>query len=142
MIAQRQPKQTAGDEKRARAIVRERDGGVCVRCRRPGRVVHWDHRQNRSQLGRWEAANGQELCGPSTGDIGCHEWKGRNPVEAAAEGWGVPADEDPHTYPARRWTRGRYGVLRLVWVIYNNAGSWVEISDQEARERIKRGPHA
>jgi len=139
VIAQRAPKQTSGDERRARAIVNERDEGRCVRCRRVGRGTHWDHRQNRSQLGRWEAANGQLLCGPSTGDPGCHEWKTKNGRAAALEGWAVPADEDPHTYPARRWAVGKYGVLHLIWVLYNNAGSWVEITDEEARERIEKG---
>lgn len=139
MIAPRPLKQTAADERRARAIVTDRDGGVCVKCHRshPSRGVNWDHRKNKGQGGLWAASNGQLLCG--SGTTGCHGWKTQNPAEAAAEGWAVPAWADPLTYPGRRYMRGLHGVLHLVWVLYRDDGQWEEITAENAERRIREG---
>lgn len=139
MIAPRAPKQTAADERRARAIVTERDGGACVKCHRahPVHGVNWDHRKNRGQGGLWAASNGQLLCG--SGTTGCHGWKTQNPAAAAAEGWAVPAWADPLTYPARRYVEGLYGILRLQWVLYRDDGQWEEITVENAERRIREG---
>lgn len=133
MIGPKVEKQTAGDEKRAREVVRGRDGGRCVRCRRYG-PANWDHRRNKSQGGLWAPSNGQLLCG--SGTTGCHGWKTANPREAIAEGWAVPGWADPLVWPARRWVDSSVGTLTKVWVLYDDRGGFRRISDDEAARRL------
>lgn len=126
MIGPKTPKQTPADERRARAAVKERDQGLCVRCGRPGN--NWDHRKNRSQGGRWEATNGQTLCG--SGTTGCHGWRTQNPAPALLEGFAVPSWERPELWPA--W---RFDVQS--WVLYFDAPDedgrwWREITQATA----------
>lgn len=137
MITQRPTKQTAADERKARALVTERDSGVCVKCGRvhPIHGVNWDHRKNRSQGGRWEASNGQLLCG--SGTTGCHGWVTSHPKEALAEGWTVPGWADPRVWPARRWAADSWGIRRAVWVLYDNHGGFTVISDEDAARRME-----
>ena len=120
----------------AREVVGYRDEGVCVNCRRVDPVfgVNWDHRKNRSQGGTWEPANGQLLCG--SGTTGCHGYFTSHPQEAFATGYAVPGWAEPTEYPARRWVYGGY-VLKQVWVLYDNAGQWTQIDDDEAQARIE-----
>jgi len=139
VIAPKPPKQTAADERRARALVKRRDGGLCVKCRRvhPLHGVNWDHRKNKGQGGLWAASNGQLLCG--SGTTGCHGWKTQNPAQAAAEGWAVPAWADPLTYPARRWLPSGLGTVRLAWVLLRDDGTFDEITEEDALRRIELG---
>lgn len=140
MIGPKQEKQlSAAAERRGRNIVKKRDRGVCVKCRRVDPVwgVNHDHRLNRSQGGDWSPANGQLLCG--SGTTGCHGWVTTNPEVACAEGWAVPGWADPATYPGRRWVRTRFGTLVLVWVLYRDDGTWAQITDSDARRRIEEG---
>jgi hypothetical protein len=134
VISPKQGKQTGGDERRARALVQERDGGVCVRCRRQGLHVNWDHRLNRSQSGRWAASNGQLLCG--SGTTGCHGEITGNPHAAIVQGWAVPGWADPAEYPAARWVDTGFGTVRLGWVLYDDDGGWTEIEEHEAHLRM------
>ena len=75
------------------AIVAERSGGVCERCReRPAQQMH--HRCSRQAGGskhtRWInlPSNVVHLCGTSAD--GCHGWATTRPLEARASGWVVP----------------------------------------------------
>lgn len=135
MIAPKLEKQTKADERVARALVTLRDEGMCVRCRRVGAVTNFDHRKNRSQGGRWSAANGQTLCG--TGTTGCHGFVTSHPALAYVEGWGVPGWADPTSYPAARYLPTKHGTVRAAFVLYDDDGGWVEITEQEARERME-----
>lgn len=126
MIGPKLPKQTAADERRARAAVKERDQGICVRCGRPGN--NWDHRKNRSQGGRWEASNGQTLCG--SGTTGCHGWRTLNPAAAVLEGFAVPGWGRPEWWPA-------YRADVRSWVLYVDVPDsfgrwWTEITHATA----------
>jgi hypothetical protein len=133
MIGPKVEKQTGRDERRAREVVRGRDDGRCVRCRRHG-PANWDHRKNASQGGLWAPSNGQLLCG--SGTTGCHGWKTANPREAIAEGWAVPGWADPLVWPARRWVDSSIGTLKKVWVLYDDRGGFKQISDDEAARRL------
>jgi hypothetical protein len=133
MIGPKVPRQTSGDERRAREVVRGRDDGRCVRCRRHG-PANWDHRKNASQGGLWAPSNGQLLCG--SGTTGCHGWKTSNPAEAIAEGWAVPGWADPLVWPARRWVATSLGTLKKVWVLYDDRGGFKQITDDEAARRL------
>lgn len=110
-----------------REIVKLRDAGVCVRCRRvhPLFGVNHDHRRNRSQGGDWSPSNGQLLCG--SGTTGCHGYVTEHPREAVADGWAVPGWADWREWPARRWLPASNGTLRLGWVLYDDVGGWVQI---------------
>lgn len=131
MIAPKVAKQTAAEETWAYQKATERDHGCCVRCGAFG--VQRDHRKNRSQTGRTTPGQLQCLCFSAFGREGCHEWKGKHPKLAAAEGWAVPGwVEDPLTYPARR----RISPRELIWVIYDDLGGWRRITDDEALARI------
>jgi hypothetical protein len=130
MIGPKVEKQTAAEEKRAYEIATRRDRAVCQRCRRVGRVAQRDHRRNRSQGGLTTAANLQLLC------VECHAWKGANPREAVAEGWAVPGWADPLVWPARRWVDAGLGILKRVWVLYDDRGGWAQITDEEAARRM------
>ena len=133
MIGQRRVKLTPAQEKQAYALATERDGGVCVRCRRGGHTQR-DHRQNR-QPGNTTLANLQLLCGTV-----CHPWKTTNPREAILAGWGVPRHTTarPSDWPARRWFPNAKGTLELGWVLYFDAPRldlwWQRITDADADE--------
>ncbi|WP_242089205.1 HNH endonuclease [Curtobacterium sp. DN_7.5] len=129
MIGPKTSAPTAAEESRAYALVTERDEERCQRCHRGG-VAQRDHRKNRSQGGRTAASNLHLLC-PD-----CHLWKTDHPVEAAHDGWGVPGWADPATFPARRWLRTELGTLRQAWVLYDDVGTWREISAEQARRQM------
>lgn len=133
MIGPKTTAPTAAEEARAYALVTERDEERCQRCHRGG-VAQRDHRKNRSQGGRTAASNLHLLC-PE-----CHLWKTDHPVEAAHDGWGVPGWADPATFPARRWLRTELGTLRQAWVLYDDAGTWREISTEQARRQTGGEP--
>ena len=88
-------------EHRARQLVYARSAGVCERCGQ-SRATEWHHRRNRSQGGRWTAANGLHLCG------GCHRWITEHPDEAAeaGRGWVVWAWQNPVEVPVRHAVYG------------------------------------
>lgn len=132
------PKPSPADERDAYELVTLRDLDTCQKCRRNcgWGVTSRDHRKDRSVGGLTVVSNLQVLGG--TGTTGCHGWKSANPREAVAEGWSVPGYADPHEWPARRWVRSSAGVLRLSWVIYDDVGGWVEISDDDWRVRTTR----
>lgn len=128
MIGPKEPKQTKADERRARAALKERDQGTCVRCGGPG--TNWDHRKNRSQGGRWAASNGQTLCG--SGTTGCHGFVTQNPINAVFEGFAVPGYAHPELWPAWR--------INVGWVIYFDApdddGNWWQTISESTAEFI------
>lgn len=131
MIAPKAPKQSAADVRRARAAVNERDQGACVRCGQRG--TNWDHRKNRSQGGRWEASNGQVMCG--SGTTGCHGWKTENPAEAMGLGFAVPSYARPELWPGWRLHEG--------WVVYfdapdENGDWWRKITQFTADQLMNR----
>lgn len=132
MIGPKVTPPTPAEERDAYELATLRDSGTCQRCRRAA-GANRDHRKNRSQGGLTLASNLQLLCG--TGTTGCHGWTTTHPAEAVAEGWAVPGWADPREWPARRWIRTVFG-LRLGWVLYDDAGGWVEISEAEAYERM------
>lgn len=80
------------EERRARALVRERSGGACELCARP--ATDWSHRKRRSQGGLWCPSNGLHLCRAdhSRVDNSC------DPVPVFS-GWHVPSWGDPETTP-------------------------------------------
>lgn len=123
-------KPSKADEGTAYELATLRDKGTCQKCRRPGRTVHRDHRQNR-QPGNTVTSNLQLLC------VEDHLWKTEHPRLALEEGWAVPSWGDPAEWPARRYVSTDFGTLRPAWVIYDNAGDWFEITDAEAMERMK-----
>lgn len=139
MIGPQTPRQSRTEERDAYDVVTLRDKGTCQRCRRPGRLVERDHRQNRD--GRNTVpSNLQLLCGPLSPGGGCHLWKTEHPREAVAEGWAVPRHTllTPAEWPARRWLSTETGTLSLRWVLYDDVGGWEPISDVEAA-RIMEG---
>lgn len=125
------PVPTSAQERDAYELVTLRDGNTCQRCRRDCGPVARDHRKNRSQGGLTVLSN-LHLLG-----LGCHTWKTEHPKDAVDEGWAVPAYGDPAEWPARRYFRSAYGMVRLSWVIYGDDGSVREISEQDARERME-----
>lgn len=132
-----QAKPTSAEEHDAYELATLRDLDTCQKCRRNcgWGVTSRDHRKDRSVGGLTVVSNIQILGG--TGTTGCHGWKSANPAEALAEGWSVPSWADPHEWPAHRWVRtSTSGLLWLAWVLYDDEGSWVEISDHEARDRM------
>lgn len=145
MIGPKPPKLTATElrrmEETARAIVTERDGGVCVRCRRvhPIHGINWDHRLSRSIGGLWLPSHGQLLCG--SGTTGCHGWRTSNPADAIREGYAVlrSATLTPAQWPARRWFATPYGTVRLGWALYDDEGGVEEIDEIEAQRRLWEG---
>ncbi len=130
MIGPRPVKQTARDERRARAGVKERDKGLCVRCGWPG--SNWDHRKNRSQGGRWDVSNGQTLCG--SGTTCCHGWVTSHPALAMLQGFAVPSYARPELWPAWRHDVG--------WVLYFDSsigGKWWQEISQATADLIMQG---
>jgi hypothetical protein len=124
---------TAAEERRAYAVVTERDGELCQKCLR-ARGDNRDHRLNRSQGGRTEPSNLQLLCG--SGTTGCHGLVTHDLAEALRDGWRVPSWGDPREWPARRWLRTEHATLRAAWVLYDDEGGWREVSAAEARRRM------
>jgi hypothetical protein len=124
------------DESTGRELVMLRDAGVCVRCHRVDPVfgVNHDHRKNRSQGGDWAPSNGQLLCG--SGTTGCHGFVTTNPKAAMDEGLSVPSWADPLIWPGRRWVRDGMGVTRPIWCLYRDDGTWDQITDDNAMERM------
>lgn len=94
------------DEKRTRALVLARCGGLCERCGVSGYTVH--HRLKKGQGGSWSGSNCVALCGD--GVRGCHGWTEGNPTDAWKEGWHVR----PWETPAHRLIRNSiHGVVLL-----------------------------
>jgi hypothetical protein len=90
--------QVTPDERRARAVVKERSGGWCeLGCGRPAQS--WSHRVARSQGGPWSPVNGLGLCSLGSGDPGCHTWTGRWITLACAGGWRLRSWQDPAAEP-------------------------------------------
>lgn len=90
------------NERRSRAILKERSGSVCEidGC---GVATDWHHRKNRSQGGLWTPANGLHLAAP------CHRWVTENPLAAVGHGWSVLSWQDPLDVPVRL----HYGLHKL-----------------------------
>lgn len=127
MIGPKAVQQTAAEETRAYALATERDGSRCqVASWDCAGAVQRDHRKNRSQGGLTVASNLQCLCAAH------HLQKTDNPLWANANGFGVPGWAVPSEFPARRWLGTRMGTHRAAWVLYDNAGGWVEISHEHA----------
>lgn len=137
MILPKTAKPSKADETDAYEAATLRDDNTCQRCRRDcGRgFVSRDHRKNRSQGGLTVVSNLQCLGG--TGNTGCHGWVTEHPRDALAEGWAVPSWADPAEWPARRYVRDRYGVVRLSWVLYKDDGTVIPITAEEALRRME-----
>lgn len=118
-------------EQTAYELATIRDREMCQRCQSHCGPVARDHRRNRSQGGLTVASNLQLL------GLGCHQWKTEHPKDATTDGWAVPGWADWREWPARRWVI-YHGYARLAWVLYDDAGSWVEIPEYEAHERMGR----
>lgn len=138
-VSQRRPKLTPKQEKTAYETVARRDGvepdrrGWCVMCRM-FRVVQMDHRQNRDPHNT-VPSNLQALC------VEDHKWKTEYRKDAIDAGLAVPrniGDLTPADIPARRWIGGRFGTMRLAWVLYDDEGGWLEITDVEAQYRRRK----
>jgi len=133
MIGPKTPKPTPAEERDPYEVATNRDADMCQRCRRNCGPTARDHRKNRSQ-GGWTVPSNLQVLG-----LGCHTWKTENPEDAISDGWAVPGwpTADWREWPARRWVPMVYG-LRLGWVIYDDTGSWTEITEAEAHERMGR----
>lgn len=144
MIGPKTPKPTEADNRRAYDTATLRDGGVrvdkrveggiCQRCLRDCGPIARDHRQNRDAFNT-VPSNLQCL------GLGCHLWKTEHPEDAIGEGWAVPKNTplSPAEWPARRWLKTGLGTVRLAWVLYDDAGGWVEIDNREADYRRFKG---
>lgn len=103
-------------EKAARSGTRERSGGwcelqivgVCL-----GRAGNYQHRVNRSQLGKYATGSGLDVCG--SGTTGCHGYIHAHPAESYRNGWSVESWADPLTRPVLR--RGE-------WVLLDDEGGF------------------
>jgi hypothetical protein len=136
MIRPKVGKPSKAEEKAAYVLATERDDNTCQRClKHCGPGTSRDHRQDRSLGGLTLASNLQVLGG--TGTTGCHGWKTDHPKAALEQGWAVPGWADPLEYPAPRWIFSQ-GFWHLGWVLYDNDGDWVEISDGVAMRRMRR----
>ena len=120
------PKQSKADRTDHYELATLRDGNRCL-FRAPECVgaAQRDHRQNRTAFNT-VTSNLQLLC------LVHHQWKSEHPEDALAEGWAVPSWADPAEWPARRWVDVGYGVLRLVWCLYDDEGGIRVISEAEA----------
>lgn len=132
MIGPKLTPPTPREEREAYELVTLRDADTCQRCRRNCGPVSRDHRKNRSQ-GGWTVVSDLQCLG-----LGCHIWKTENPVDAVRDGWAVPgyARADWRKWPARRWVLTKLGYRSLEWVIYDDFGGWVLITEKEARLRM------
>lgn len=128
MIGQRAVKPTATQEKATYERATRRDNDMCQRCRRDCGPIARDHRQNRRR-GNTVVSNLQCL------GLRCHQWKTEHPAAALEEGWAVPGWVSPAEWPAARWLPTNHGTLRLAWVLYDDAGEYVEITEEEAARR-------
>lgn len=84
----------------ARAEVKGREMGRCLRCGAPAPNGHWHHRRSRSRRDQHThcPCNGVWLCGT------CHEWVHQHPFEAKALGFIVSKYvDDPGVVPVRTW---------------------------------------
>jgi hypothetical protein len=137
MIGPKVLKPSKAEEARAYDLATFRDHGVCVRCRRVHPVwgVNRDHRKGRGVGGLTVVENLQVLCG--SGTTGCHGWRTTHPTDALNEGFAVPGWADPAEWPARRWEPTEFGTVRLVWVLYLPDGTYEEITEAEAMERMQ-----
>lgn len=131
MIVPKVQRPTARQEREAYEIATFRDDDTCQRCLRNCGPTARDHRQNR-QSGNTVASNLQVL------GLRCHTWKTEHPRAAVTEGWAVPSWASPAGWPARRWVP-QGAVMRCVWVLYDDDGDWVQISDREAERRMEGG---
>jgi hypothetical protein len=106
-------------EKAARKAVKDRSNGRCE-VRYPdvctGDATDWQHRQNRSQSGKWLASNGLHACRP------CHAHIHANPAEAYEYGWSVPAWKDPAATPV--FVDGEF------WKVPDDAGGWTNLGPE------------
>ncbi|MDJ0323193.1 hypothetical protein QMG61_05375 [Cryobacterium sp. PH31-AA6] len=134
MIRPKTPKPSKADETDAYELATLRDNDTCQRCRRGCGPSNRDHRKNRSQGGHTIVSNLQILGG--TGTTGCHGYITQHPAEGMAEGWTVPSFAIPAEWPARRWIRTEHGVLRLGWVLYDDAGGITEITEADRLVRM------
>ncbi|MDQ0894451.1 HNH endonuclease [Agromyces ramosus] len=130
MIGPKLTPPTKAEERDAYDLATVRDLDSCQRCRRDCGPTARDHRRNRSQ-GGWTVPSNLQVLG-----LGCHAWKSEHPLSAVEDGWGVPGWGDWREWPARRWVLSRLSYLELVWVIYDDAGKWAGISENDARERM------
>lgn len=96
-------------ETKARAIVRERSGGMCEMglphiCLRHAAGVH--HRVKRGQGGPWTPSNLLDACG--SGTTGCHGWAESHPTLAFEEGISLHRGDDPAAISVHmRWANQR-----------------------------------
>lgn len=93
----------------SRALVRNREMGLCARC--GGRGAEWHHRRSRSVRDEHQhcACNGVWLCKT------CHSWAHANPFDARSVGMIVSRYKSPTESPI--WTAD-YG-----WVMFDCHGS-------------------
>jgi hypothetical protein len=105
------------DEKEARRLVRERSGGVCEICS-AARATDWHHRRNRSQGGKWTAANGMDLC------RSCHRGITDTREEFYTVGWLVRSWEDEQAKPV---SLAAFGLVLL-----GNDGGWTAVDHVDA----------
>jgi len=102
------------NEKKARALVYARSGGICEVCSR-ARATNWHHRKNQGQGGLWCPTNGLHVCG--SGTTGCHGHITLHPAVSREQGWSVPSWNDPADTPVWLALRG--------WVYLQADGSVV-----------------
>lgn len=129
MITPKLERPSKKDDSEAYNLATARDENTCQRCLRDCGPIARDHRQNRMP-GNTIASNLQAL------GLRCHVWKTEHPADALAEGWAVPRWANPHEWPARRWVPTSRGTVLAAWVIYDDAGGWVEIPETEAFQRM------
>ena len=122
-----------------RALVASRSGGMCEGCGlRRATDVH--HRQYKSRGGTHAVSNLMALCGGTGGlsggnHSGCHGVA--HSREGEDRGWSIRSGFDPLSWPARRWFTGDYGIRTLGWVLLDDAGHVLEITEDEAARRMK-----
>ena len=131
MIRPKIAKQSKTDDQKAYDVATLRDNDTCQRCLRDCGPTARDHRRNRSQGGLTTVANLQIM------GLRCHIFVTEHPAEAIAEGWAVPGFADPLVWPARRWFTGDYGIRTLGWVLLDDAGHVLEITEDEALRRME-----
>jgi 5-methylcytosine-specific restriction endonuclease McrA len=85
-----------------RALVLERDGYACARCRQllQGNYYSLHHRLPRGRGGKHTAENLVTLCG--SGTMGCHGDVESHRQKATDDGWLVPSGFEPSNYPILR----------------------------------------
>lgn len=98
-------------QRRGRALVGARSGGLCECCGMR-QAAEWQHRVRRSQGGTWDGANGLHACRP------CHKWITEHPKQARIRGWHVWSHEDPASVPVLR---------RDSWVLLTADGGLVAV---------------